>query len=80
MYNCRRLGIIELSNKTVYGGNNMRLTKKQKQATDMAMKALNSPTAKKYYFYAGLTYSVKLENDEDAKFYAEAFGSTLVTE
>ena len=53
--------------------------KMQKQAQDIAMKALNSPTAKKYYFYAGLTYSVKLENDEDAKFYAEAYGSKLVT-
>ena len=52
--------------------------KMQKQAQNMAMKALNSPTAKKYYFYAGLTYSVKLENDEDAKFYAEAYGSKLV--
>lgn len=51
----------------------------QKQAQDMAMKALNSPTSKKYYFYEGLTYIVKLENDEDAKFYAEAYGSTLVT-
>lgn len=57
----------------------MRLTKKQKQATDMAMKALNSLTSKEYKFYAGVTYIVKLENDEDAKFYAEAFGSTLVS-
>lgn len=57
----------------------MRLTKKQRQATDMAMAALNSPTSKPYEFYAGLTYIVKLENDEDAKFYAEAFGSTLLT-
>lgn len=57
----------------------MRLTKKQKQATDMAMKALNSLTSKEYEFYAGITYIIKLENDEDAKFYAEAFGSTLVS-
>lgn len=57
----------------------MKLTKKQKQATDMAMAALNSPTSKLYEFYAGITYVVKLENDEDAKFYAEAFRSTLLT-
>lgn len=56
----------------------MRLTKKQKQAQDMAMKALNSPTSKSYEFYAGITYIVKLENDEDAKFYAEAYGSKLM--
>lgn len=56
----------------------MRLTKNQKQATDMAMKALNSTTSKAYEFYAGITYVVKLESDEDAKFYAEAFGSKLL--
>lgn len=56
----------------------MRLTKKQKQAQDMAMKALNSSTSKPYEFYAGVTYIVKLENDEDAKFYAEAYGSKLM--
>mgnify|MGYP006923190606 CR=1 FL=1 len=56
----------------------MRLTKKQKQAQDMAMKALNSKTSKPYEFYAGVTYIVKLENDEDAKFYAEAYGSKLM--
>lgn len=56
----------------------MRLTKKQRQATDMAMKALESTTAKPYEFYQGLTYIVKLESDEDAKFYAEAFGSKLL--
>lgn len=56
----------------------MRLTKKQKQAQDIAMKALNSPTSKPYEFYAGVTYIVKLENDEDAKFYAEAYGSKLM--
>ena len=58
--------------------NIMRLTKKQKQAQDMAMKALNSKTSKPYEFYAGVTYIVKLENDEDAKFYAEAYGSKLM--
>lgn len=56
----------------------MRLTKKQKQAQDMAMKALNSKTSKPYEFYTGVTYIVKLENDEDAKFYAEAYGSKLM--
>lgn len=56
----------------------MRLTKKQKKAQDMAMKALNSTTSKPYEFYAGITYIVKLENDEDAKFYAEAYGSKLM--